>query len=230
MRTEIDELRALIRHHERKYYIDNQPEISDADFDAFMQQLEELEAASDTPIPPDSPTQRVGGGAVLGTRLQHRNPMLSLNNNYDEKELREFAERVQRLLEDEPVEYVTEMKIDGLGVSLIYENGIFTQGLTRGDGEYGEDVTDNLRTIRSVPLRLVDTEPVVPPVLEVRGEVFLPKDCLNEINVQREANGEPTFANPRNAAAGSLRLLDASIPSTTPTDLNPQPTQNRSKI
>ena len=219
MRIEIDELRALIRHHERKYYIDNQPEISDADFDALMKQLEALEAASEATIPPDSPTQRVGGGAVLGTRLQHRNPMLSLNNNYDENELREFAERVQRLLEDAPVEYVTELKIDGLGVSLTYENGIFTQGLTRGDGEYGEDVTDNLRTIRSVPLRLVDTASAVPPVLEVRGEVFLPKDCLNEINVQREAEGEPPFANPRNAAAGSLRLLDASITASRPLDI-----------
>ena len=219
MRTEIDELRALIRHHERKYYIDNRPEISDADFDALMQQLEELEAASEAPIPPDSPTQRVGGGAVLGARLQHRNPMLSLNNSYDEQELREFAERVQRLLEDAPVEYVTELKIDGLGVSLTYENRIFTQGLTRGDGEYGEDITDNLRTIRSVPLRLVDTESVVPPVLEVRGEVFLPKDCLNEINMQREAEGEPPFANPRNAAAGSLRLLDASITASRPLDI-----------
>ncbi|MCY3551483.1 MAG: NAD-dependent DNA ligase LigA [Candidatus Poribacteria bacterium] len=219
MRIEIDELRALIRHHERKYYIDNQPEISDADFDALMKQLAALEAASEAPIPPDSPTQRVGGGAVLGARLQHRNPMLSLNNSYNEKELREFAERVQRLLEDAPVEYVTEMKIDGLGVSLTYENGVFTQGLTRGDGEYGEDVTDNLRTIRSVPLRLVDTERAVPPVLEVRGEVFLPKDCLNEINVQRESEGEPPFANPRNAAAGSLRLLDASITASRPLDI-----------
>ena len=219
MRTEIDELRALIRHHERKYYIETQPEISDADFDALMKQLEELEAASEAPIPPDSPTQRVGGGAELGTRLQHRNPMLSLNNNYDEKELQEFAERVQRLLEDAPVEYVTELKIDGLGVSLTYENGIFTQGLTRGDGEYGENVTDNLRTIRSVPLRLVETETGVPSVLEVRGEVFLPKDCLNEINVQREAEGEPPFANPRNAAAGSLRLLDASITASRPLDI-----------
>ncbi len=219
MRTEIDELRALIRHHERKYYIENQPEISDADFDALMKQLEALEAASEAPIPPDSPTQRVGGGAELGTRLQHRNPMLSLNNSYDEKELREFAERVQRLLEDEPAEYVTELKIDGLGVSLTYENGIFTQGLTRGDGTYGEDVTDNLRTIRSVPLRLVDTETAVPSVLEVRGEVFLPKDCLNDINLQREAEGEPPFANPRNAAAGSLRLLDASITASRPLDI-----------
>ena len=219
MRTEIDELRALIRYHEHKYYIENLPEISDADFDVLMKELKELEAATDVPIPPDSPTQRVGGGAELGTRLQHRTPMLSLNNSYDENELREFAERVQRLLEDAPVEYVTELKIDGLGVSLIYENGVFTQGLTRGDGEYGEEVTDNLRTIRSVPLRLVETKTAVPPVLEVRGEVFLPKDCLDEINVQRKSEGELPFANPRNAAAGSLRLLDASITAYRPLDI-----------
>lgn len=219
MRTEIDALRALIRYHEHKYYIENLPEISDEDFDALMKELEALEAASKAPIPPDSPTQRVGGGAVLGTRLQHRNPMLSLNNSYDENELREFAERVDRLLEGVPIEYVTELKIDGLGVSLIYENGVFTQGLTRGDGEYGEDVTDNLRTIRSVPLRLVETEVAVPSVLEVRGEVFLPKDCLDAINVQREAEGELPFANPRNAAAGSLRLLDASITASRPLDI-----------
>ena len=219
MRTEIDALRALIRYHEHKYYIENLPEISDADFDALMKELAELEAATEAPIPPDSPTQRVGGGAVLGTRIQHRNSMLSLNNCYDENELREFAERVQRLLEEAPVEYVTELKIDGLGVSLIYENGVFTQGLTRGDGEYGEDVTDNLRTIRSAPLRLVETEIAVPPVLEVRGEVFLPKDCLNDINIQREAESELPFANPRNAAAGSLRLLDASITASRPLDI-----------
>ena len=219
MRTAIDDLRALIRQHERKYYIDNQPEISDAEFDALMKELEALEAASDAPIPPDSPTQRVGGGAVLGTRIPHRNPMLSLNNSYDEQELREFDERVRRLLEDAPVEYVTELKIDGLGVSLIYENGVLTRGLTRGDGEYGEDITDNLRTIRSVPLRLVETETTFPTVLEVRGEVFIPKDRLNDINVQREAEGEPPFANPRNAAAGSLRLQDASITASRPLDI-----------
>ena len=187
-----------------------------------MKELAELEAATEAPIPPDSPTQRVGGGAVLGTRIQHRNgsAMLSLNNCYDdEQELREFAERVQRLLEGAPVEYVTELKIDGLGVSLIYENGVFTQGLTRGDGEYGEEVTDNLRTIRSVPLRLVETEIAVPPVLEVRGEVFLPKYRLNDINVQRKAEGKPPFANPRNAAAGSLRLLDVSITASRPLDI-----------
>ena len=220
MRTEIDELRALIRYHERKYYIENLPEISDADFDALMKELKALEAATEAPIPSDSPTQRVGGGAVLGRRIQHRTPMLSLNNSYNDNELREFAERIDRLLEGAPVEYVTELKIDGLGVSLIYESGVFTQGVTRGDGEYGEDVTDNLRTIRSVPLRIsVETETTVPPVLEVRGEVFLPKDCLDAINSQRETEGELPFANPRNAAAGSLRLLDASITASRPLDI-----------
>ncbi len=219
MQTEIEKLRALIRHYERQYYIENHPEISDSDFDALMRKLEALEAADPMPIPPDSPTQRVGGGAELGTRLQHRNPMLSLNNSYDENDLREFGARVERLLEGAPVEYVTELKIDGLGVSLTYENGILTQGLTRGDGEYGEDVTANLRTIRAVPLRLAETETAIPPVLEVRGEVFLPKDCLSEINVQREAEGESPFANPRNAAAGSLRLLDASITASRPLDI-----------
>jgi len=219
MRTAIDDLRALIRQHEHKYYIENQPKISDAEFDALMKELAALEAASDAPIPPDSPTQRVGGGAVLGTRIPHRNPMLSLNNSYNEQELREFDERVRRLLEDVPVEYVTELKIDGLGVSLIYENGVFTRGLTRGDGEYGEDITDNLRTIRSVPLRLVETETTFPQVLEVRGEVFIQKHRLNDINVQREANGEPPFANPRNAAAGSLRLQNASITASRPLDI-----------
>ena len=220
MQTEVDDLRALIRHHERKYYIENQPEISDAEFDVLMKRLEKLEAeTSDAPIPPDSPTQRVGGGAVLGTRIPHRNPMLSLNNSYNAQELREFGERVQRLLEDAPAEYATELKIDGLGVSLIYEDGVFTRGLTRGDGEYGEDITDNLRTIRSVPLRLVETEAAVPPVVEVRGEVFLPKDCLNDINAARAAAGEPPFANPRNAAAGSLRLQDASITASRPLDI-----------
>ena len=184
-----------------------------------MKVLEALEAVTVAPIPLDTPTQRVGGGAKLGTRIRHRNPMLSLNNCYNEEELQEFDERVRRLLEDVPVEYVTELKIDGLGVSLIYENGVFTRGLTRGDGEYGEDITDNLRTIRSVPLRLVETEIAVPPVLEVRGEVFLPKDCLNDINVQREAEGEPPFANPRNAAAGSLRLQNASITASRPLDI-----------
>ena len=204
-------LRQSIRYYERKYYIENQSEIADSGFDVIIKELEVLEAVAGAPISPDSPTQRVGGGAEFGTHIRDHNPMLSLNKCYNERELQEFGKRVQRLLEGAPVEYVTELKIDGVAVALIYENGIFTQGRTRGGSEYGEDVTDNLRTIRSVPSRLVETETVVPPVLEVRGEVFLPKDCLDEINVQREAEGELPFANPRNAASGSLRLLDTSI-------------------
>ena len=212
-------LRKSIDYYEHKYYIENQSEISDPGFDAILKLLEELEAVIGAPIPPDSPTQRVGGSAVLGTRIRHRNPMLSLNNIYNEQELRKFGERVRRLLKDAPVEYVTELKIDGLSVSLTYEDGVFIRGVTRGDGEYGEDVTDNLRTIRSVPLRLVGTDTAVPAVLEMRGEVFLPKDCFNNINVQRKAKGESPFANPRNAAAGSLRLLDASITASRPLDI-----------
>ena len=234
MRAQIDELRARIRYHERKYYIENQPEISDADFDVLMRQLEELERANPDLISPDSPTQRVGGGAQMGSRIAHRTPMLSLDNSYDEKQLREFTQRIQRLLGDTPIEYVTELKIDGLGVSLLYENGILVRGVTRGDGEFGEDVTDNLRTIRSIPLRLeapleqttdrrASTVPIeidaIPPVLEVRGEVFIPKHRLDEINAQREAIGELPFANPRNAAAGSLRLLAASMVASRPLDI-----------
>ncbi len=238
MKSKIDKLRALIRYHERKYYIDNLPEISDAAFDALMRELEELEKAHPEFMSPDSPTQRVGGGAELGSRIPHRNPMLSLDNCYDEKELHVFAERVVRLLEEAPVEYVTELKIDGVGVSLRYENGVFVQGTTRGDGEFGEDVTANLRTIRSVPLRLVGSvadgegQPLalasngegtdmnaIPPVLEVRGEVFIPKHRLDDINAQRVAEGEPPFANPRNAAAGSLRMLNAAITASRPLDI-----------
>lgn len=220
MKTEIDTLREQIRYHEHKYYIEDQPEISDADFDTLMRQLEELEKANPELITPDSPTQRVGGGATLGSRTPHRSPMLSLDNSYDEEQLREFVERMKRLLEDAPVEYVTELKIDGLGVSLVYENGILVRGLTRGDGEFGEDVTDNLRTIRSVPLRLSPTTTApIPDVLEVRGEVFIPKHRLDEINVQRKENGELPFANPRNAAAGSVRMLDASVTASRPLDI-----------
>ena len=216
MKSKIDKLREIIRYHERKYYIDVQPEISDADFDMLMRELEELENAYPELITPDSPTQRVGGGAELGSRIPHLSPMLSLDNSYDEKQLKEFTERVRRLLEDAPVEYITELKIDGLGVSLLYENGIYVRGTTRGDGEFGEDVTANLRTIRSIPLQLIGDGPAV---LEVRGEVFIPKARLSEINAAREATGELPFANPRNAAAGSVRMLDASITASRPLDI-----------
>ena len=220
MNTDINKLRELIRYHERKYYIDDQPEISDAEFDALMRQLEELEKTSPGDIPSDSPTQRVGGSVALGSRIPHRSPMLSLDNTFGKEELLDFGVRVKKLLEDEPVEYVTELKIDGLGVSLLYENGIFVRGLTRGDGEFGENVSGNLRTIRAVPLRLTHTEKnPVPPIIEVRGEVFIPKHLLGEINVQREAEGESPFANPRNAAAGSVRTQNSNVTAKRPLDI-----------
>ena len=220
MKTDINELRDLIRYHERKYYIDDQPEISDADFDAFMRRLEELERTSPENIPPDSPTQRVGGGVALGSRVPHYGPMLSLDNTFGKEKLLNFGVRVKKLLEDAPVEYVTELKIDGLGVSLLYENGVFVRGLTRGDGEFGENVSGNLRTIRSIPLRLTSTKTnPVPPILEVRGEVFIPKYLLDDINAQRKAEGESPFVNPRNAAAGSVRTLDSSVTAKRPLDI-----------
>ena len=220
MNTDINKLRDQIRYHERKYYIDDQPEISDAEFDALMRQLEEFEKASPDNIPPDSPTQRVGGGIALGSRIPHRSPMLSLDNTFGRDELMDFDTRVRKLLEDAPVEYVAELKIDGLGVSLLYENGIFVRGLTRGDGEFGEDVTGNLRTIRAIPLRLISREEnPVPPVLEVRGEVFIPKHLLDDINVQREEEGESPFANPRNAAAGSVRTQNSNVTAKRPLDI-----------
>ena len=220
MTNDINKLRDLIRYHERKYYIHDQPEISDAEFDALMRQLEDLEKASPDDIPPDSPTQRVGGGAALGSRIPHRSPMLSLDNTFGKEELLDFEGRVRKLLEEAPVEYVTELKIDGLGVSLLYENGLFVRGLTRGDGEFGEDVTGNLRTIRAIPLRLTSTDSIqIPPVLEVRGEVFIQKHLLEDINKQREAEGESPFANPRNAAAGSVRTLDSTTTAKRPLDI-----------
>ena len=220
MNTDINKLREQIRYHERRYYIDDQPEISDAEFDALMRQLGELEKTSPGDIPSDSPTQRVGGSVALGSRIPHRSPMLSLDNTFGKEELLDFGVRVKKLLEDEPVEYVTELKIDGLGVSLLYENGIFVRGLTRGDGEFGENVSGNLRTIRAVPLRLTHTEKnPVPPIIEVRGEVFIPKHLLGEINVQREAEGESPFANPRNAAAGSVRTQNSNVTAKRPLDI-----------
>ena len=216
--NQIDELREKLRYHEHKYYVENQPEISDEDFDSMMKQLEALEAESPELITPDSPTQRVGGAVGFGERVQHYSSMLSLDNTFSPEELHGFDRRVRQMLPEEEVEYVAELKIDGLGVSLVYENGILTRGATRGDGEYGENVTANLRTIRSIPLRIASIDPI-PTLLEVRGEVFIPRDRMDEINTQRIENEEAPFVNPRNAAAGSVRLLDASITASRPLDI-----------
>lgn len=208
----IDELRRAIRHHEEQYYIHNQPEIADAEFDALMQELTALEAAHPEYVTPDSPTQRVGGRAAEAfSTVTHLEPMLSLDNAYSEDDLRAFDERVRKGLgraDDAKIDYVAELKIDGLSIALTYENGHLVRGATRGDGTSGEDVTANVRTIRSLPLRLVDAPG---RRLEVRGEVFLPRAAFDRINEEREADGEPLFANPRNAAAGTMRNLDPAL-------------------
>lgn len=214
MAKEIERLREEIRRHEWLYYVENAPEISDFEFDQLMKRLETLELEHPELITPDSPTQRVGGvPASSFATVEHRVPMLSLDNTYNADELREFDRRVRKLCPD--AEYVCELKIDGLAVSLLYEEGIFIRGATRGDGTLGEDVTANLRTIRSIPLRL--NRPI--PRLEARGEVYIPPSKLAEINAERQQNGEPPFANPRNAAAGSIRLLDPLLTARRPLDI-----------
>jgi DNA ligase (NAD+) len=200
-------LRDLIRHHEERYYVHDDPEIGDAEFDALMNELKAIEAAHPELVTPDSPTQRVGGRPVEGFEtVEHAQPMLSLDNAYNEGELRAFDERVRKGLGvDGPVGYVAELKIDGLSIALTYEEGRLRRGATRGDGTRGEDVTSNVRTIRSLPLAL---RAAPGGRLEVRGEVFLPRTSFERMNREREEAGEPLFANPRNAAAGTMRNLD----------------------
>src|SRR5688500_11307473 len=209
----IEELRRLIRHHEERYYVLNAPEIADAEFDALMRELEQLEADHPDLASDDSPTRRVGGRVAAGFEtVQHAQPMLSLDNAYSEEELRAFDDRVRRGLgadEGVSIGYVAELKIDGVSMAMTYRDGSFVRGATRGDGVRGEDVTSNLRTVRAIPLRLRDAEAT--GVLEVRGEVFLPRKAFERINAQREDTGEPLFANPRNAAAGTLRNLDPAL-------------------
>lgn len=197
-------LRREILYHERKYYVDNDPQISDAEYDRLVRELESLEREHPGLVTPDSPTQRVGGSPVEGfATVAHRTPMLSIDNCYDEAGLREFDERVRKLLSGGPPAYMCELKIDGLGLSVIYRDGVLARALTRGDGFRGDDVTGNARTIRSLPLAIGRRGEI-----EVRGEVFLPTAAFRKLNRAREEQGESLFANPRNAAAGSLRLLD----------------------
>lgn len=204
----IDELRRLIEHHNYKYYIEDDPEISDLEFDRLMKELQELEAQNPALLTPDSPTQRVGGQPIQGFReVQHAVPMLSIDNTYGELEVREFDARIRRLLGGASVEYVVEHKIDGVSASILFENGKFTLGVTRGDGSRGDDITHNLRTVRDIPLRLL-ARAKVPEVLEVRGEVYMTNTELSRLNRLQAERGERVFANCRNAAAGTLKLLD----------------------
>jgi DNA ligase (NAD+) len=211
-RSRIEELRELIRYHNRRYYIEDAPEISDAEYDALYQELETLEGEHPELVTPDSPTQRVGGEPLEEfEQVRHEVPMLSLANARKLEDLYEWDARVRRLLGDdeEPqLGYVTELKIDGLAVSLRYERGRFVRGATRGNGTVGEDITANLRTVRSIPQKL-SGEP--PEILEPRGEVYMTLEDFEKLNRQQEAEGKPPFANPRNAAAGSIRQLDSRI-------------------
>lgn len=208
--SRIDTLRALIRHHEERYYIHDDPDVSDAEFDALLRELVDLEAAHPDLITSDSPTQRVSGRPAAGFETaRHLRPMLSLDNAYSSEELAAFDERVRRGLGvDEPVAYVAELKIDGLSIAVTYDGGVFVRGVTRGDGVVGEDVSSNVRTIQAIPLRLRNA-----PAgrLEVRGEIYLPRAAFDRLNEEREAAGESLFANPRNAAAGTLRNLDPKL-------------------
>jgi DNA ligase (NAD+) len=201
------ELRRLIDHHNYLYYVEAKPEISDREFDRLLEELKEIEDKHPELVTPDSPTQRVGGQPVDDfATVTHRLPMLSIDNTYNADELREFDKRVRKALKGEPVQYVVELKIDGVAISLTYEDGVFTVGATRGDGLHGDDVTHNLKTIRRLPLRLHAEKP--PKLFEARGEVYMTRAELARINKERIAQGEEPYANPRNLTAGTLKLLD----------------------
>lgn len=205
VQSRIDELRRQIEHHNYKYYVEAKPEISDREFDRLLDELKQLEAEHPELMTPDSPSQRVGGQPIEGFKpVRHREPMRSIDNTYNPGELREFDRRIRKLLDNEPMTYVVELKIDGVAISLAYEKGFFTVGATRGDGETGDDVTHNLKTIHELPLRL----PKKLPLFEARGEVYMNREDLAKLNRDRVARGLEPFANPRNSTAGSLKLLD----------------------
>jgi DNA ligase (NAD+) len=209
---ELERLRKEIRRHEELYYVHDNPEISDVEYDQLLARLQALEAEHPTLVTPDSPTQRVGGRPAEGfAEYVYRRPMLSLDNSYNIEDLRAFDERCRKLADGRPIEYVAELKIDGLSISLHYEDNLLVRGVTRGDGRRGEDVTQNARTIRSVPLRLRTDDPRVGRAVEVRGEAYLSRSVFEKINAEREEAGEARFANPRNAAAGTIRQLDPRI-------------------
>jgi DNA ligase (NAD+) len=211
----IEVLREKIRHHEHLYYVLDGPQISDADFDKLMQQLKNLESEHPALVTPDSPTQRVGGKPREGfVKVPHSSPMLSLDNTYNEEELRDWERRVHELTGRSEVDYVCELKLDGMSLALIYEDGKLARGVTRGDGSVGEDVTLNVRTVRSIPLSIPKErlkKAGIPPNFEVRGELLMPTASFQKINEERERAGLPTFANPRNFTAGTVRQVDANI-------------------
>ena len=211
----IESLREKIRHHEYLYYVLDQPEISDLEFDKLMEQLKRLEAENPSLITPDSPTQRVGGKPREGfVKVPHSSPMLSLDNTYSEEELRDWERRVHELSGRSDVDYVCELKLDGMSLALTYENGRLVRGVTRGDGAVGEDVTLNVRTVHSIPLS-IDRDKLkragIPHDFETRGELLMPTAAFKKLNEERERQGLATFANPRNFTAGTVRQLDSSV-------------------
>ena len=221
IREELESLRKQIRYHSYRYHVLDDPEVPDAEYDRLMRQLQDVEEKNPELVTPDSPTQRVGDEPVsaFGT-IEHRIPMLSLGNAFSPDELRDFHRRVTERLEmdaDDPLRYAAEPKLDGAAVSLLYENGLLVRGATRGDGTTGEDITHNVRTIDAVPLRLIGND--YPSMLEVRGEVFMPKAGFEAYNKKARAADQKTFVNPRNAAAGSLRQLDPKLTAERPLDI-----------
>jgi DNA ligase (NAD+) len=210
-KIKIQQLRDQLRRHDTLYYVHNAPEISDQQYDKLFGELKALEQAHPELITPDSPTQRVSETPIEGFKqIQHSVPMLSIDNTYSPDQLREFDKRIRKGLETADYDYIVELKIDGLAISLHYQKGKLTAAATRGDGTTGDDVTANIRTIRAIPLELLPDGPI-PDTLEVRGEVYMPKKAFDQLNQQKIEAGEPEFANPRNAAAGSLKLLDSRI-------------------
>ena len=215
IKKRVDQLREEVNHHNYCYYVLDAPEIPDSEYDRLLRELQQLEQQYPQLIVPESPTQRVGV-TPLGefAEVKHRVPMLSLNNAFDEQEVEDFDRRARERLDVNEIVYTAEPKLDGLAISLLYENGVLVRGATRGDGNTGEDVTQNVRTIETIPLKLVGKN--YPRVLEVRGEVIMTKSGFEKLNQAQRKKGEKTFANPRNAAAGSLRQLDARITATRP--------------
>ncbi len=210
IRQQISQLTERLHYLNHRYYQDSVSEVSDAEFDALLRQLQQLESQHPELAQPDSPSQRVGGSITKEFRqIKHSYPMLSLGNTYSKEELAEFDERVRKGLNGEAFEYVCELKIDGVAISLVYENGILVQAITRGDGVQGDEVTTNTKTIRSIPLRLQPGN--YPEKFEVRGEIFMPFKVFDALNVEREDIGEAPMANPRNAASGTMKMQDSSI-------------------
>ncbi|HEY0457691.1 MAG TPA: NAD-dependent DNA ligase LigA [Pyrinomonadaceae bacterium] len=218
IKAEIETLRAEINRHNELYYQKNAPEIADFEFDKLLERLKTLEAENPELVTPDSPTQRVGGRAEGFKPFAHRVPLMSLDNSYDLNDLRAFDERCRKLADGREFDYVAELKIDGLSVALHYENGVLTAGATRGDGTVGDDVFSNVKTIRTIPLRLKGD---FPDHTEVRGEVFMARSVFEKINAELEMQGEKTYANPRNFASGTLRQLDASVVASRKLDMFP---------